>query len=69
MFLSAQTTARTQKRQLSVLKSKYPRYSPSGGTMKEVITAAHAAMRTTAFSLANSSAFFITISQKNFTDQ
>ena len=32
MFFRAQTTAKTQKRQDRVLKSKYPMYCPSGGT-------------------------------------
>jgi hypothetical protein len=49
MFLSAHTTASTQKRHVSVLKSKYPIYSLSGGMIKEVTIAASAAIITTAF--------------------
>ena len=49
MFLNAQTTASTLKRQQSVLTSKYPRYSLSGGTINDVITAAATATARTTF--------------------
>ena len=55
MFRSAHTTARTQKRQVNVLKSKYPRYSLSGGTINDVMIAANAAISTTAFAFTNPS--------------
>jgi len=51
MFFRAQTTARTQKRHVSVLKSKYPRYSASTGTTTDVSAAAIIAMTITAFFL------------------
>ena len=50
---NAQTTANTQNKQVSVLRSKYPKYSLSGGTINEVITAAKIAMHKTAFFLIN----------------
>lgn len=40
MFLNAATTASVQNRQDSVRRSKYPKYSRSGGTKKQVIAAA-----------------------------
>ena len=51
MSFSAHTTARTQKRQVRVLKSKYSRYFLSGSTRKLVMTAAKNAMTITAFFL------------------
>ncbi len=51
MSLSAQTTAKTQKRHVSVLKSKYERYFPSGGTKNEVTAAAVIATARTTFFL------------------
>jgi hypothetical protein len=53
MFFKAHTTARTQNKHVSVLKSKYPMYSLSTGTIKQVITAAINAINITAFFLAN----------------
>ena len=49
IFLNAHTTASTQKRQVSVLKSNYPKNSLSGGTINEVTTAAKIAMHKTTF--------------------
>ena len=57
MFLNAHTTAKTQKRHESVLKSKYDRYYASGGTMNDVISAAKAAMHITALFLTNDNTF------------
>ena len=45
--LSAETTASVQKRQESVSKSKYPAYSASGGTKKQVTIAAITAIKST----------------------
>lgn len=53
IFLSAQTTASTQKRQVSVFQSKYSKYFSSGGTIQLVITAASVAIQSTAFFLRN----------------
>ena len=53
MFFKAQTVASTQNRQVSVLKSKYSKYSASGGTISEVIKAAKIATVNTAFFLKN----------------
>lgn len=50
---SAPTIASTQKRQVSVLKSKYFMYSLSGGTIKEVIAAAAKAASITGFPFMN----------------
>ena len=52
-FLSAHTTASTQKRQVSVLKSKYPRYSLSMGTKNMVISIANRAITNTVFLFIN----------------
>jgi hypothetical protein len=49
MFFRAQTTARTQKRQVRVLRSKYSKYAASGGTKKQVTRAATRAMDMVAF--------------------
>ena len=51
IFFKAQTTASVQNRQVSVLKSKYPRYSESGGMIKQVISASIAAIHRTALCL------------------
>ena len=51
MFLNAQTTAKTQNKQVSVLKSKYPKYCAWGGTKNAVITAAKTAIQSTKFFL------------------
>ena len=59
MFLKAHTTAKTQKRQVRVLKSKYSRYSLSGGTRKDVIRAHNAATSITAFVFAKDIIFSI----------
>ena len=53
MFLSAQTTARVKNKQDKVLKSKYEKYSLSGGTKKQVISAATAAIHKTVFFFMN----------------
>ena len=53
MFLSAHTTAKTQNKQVSVLKSKYPKYSESGGMIIDVMSAAKNAITVTVFSLTN----------------
>ena len=57
IFLNAQTTANVKNRQERVLKSKYPTYSLSGGTKKQVIKAATAAMQKTTFFFINRNAF------------
>ena len=59
MFFRAQTTARTQKRQVRVLKSKYDIYSLSGLTKYEVIRAAIIAIHKTAFRFINLIALYI----------
>ena len=48
MFFKAQTTAKTQNKQVSVFQSKYPKYALSGGTMQEVTSAAIIATHKTA---------------------
>lgn len=48
IFFKAQTTAKVQNKQVKVLKSKYPIYSLSGGTAKQVMTAKSAAVHKTA---------------------
>ena len=53
IFFSAHTTARTQNKQVKVLKSKYPKYSLSIGTIKLVITAAIIAIVITRFFFKN----------------
>jgi hypothetical protein len=57
MFLSAQTQASVQNRQVSVFKSKYSRYCLSGGTMTAVAIASKNAIHITAFFLINSIVF------------
>ena len=47
MFLNAATTARVQNRQARVSRSKYPRYSLSTGTKKQVMPAAASATMST----------------------
>lgn len=49
MSVSARTTASVENRQASVVKSKYPIYSPSGGTITEVTAASTAATASTGF--------------------
>ena len=51
IFLKAPITARVAKRQASVLKSKYPIYSTSGGIIKQVTIASTPAIQRTAFFL------------------
>jgi len=53
MFRRAHTVASTQNRQVRVLKSKYPAYSLSMGTIREVITAAAKATIITTFFFMN----------------
>lgn len=53
IFFRAQTTARTQNRQESVLKSKYPIYSLSIGTKKQVMSARINAIVITVFRFIN----------------
>lgn len=53
MFLNAHTTAKTQNKHVRVLKSKYERYCESGGTIKDVIKAAIAAILITMLFLKN----------------
>jgi len=48
-FFKAQITANVQKRQVNVLKSKYPIYSASGVTIKQEIIASVAAITSTVF--------------------
>ena len=57
MFLNAQTTASVKNRQERVFQSKYPKYSLSGGTKKQVAKAAIAAIKTTTFFFINLNAF------------
>ena len=59
IFFNAQTTASTQNKQVNVLKSKYPKYSLSGGIIKAVISAAKKAMHITAFFLTKPITFSI----------
>ena len=67
MFLKAHTTAKTQKRQVRVLRSKYPRYSESGGTIKDVTAAANKAMHKTALLLINRLSFVINhVTESNY---
>ena len=49
IFLSAQITAKVQKRQVSVLKSKYSKYCASGLTIKHEMIARIAAITRTIF--------------------
>ena len=66
MFLSAHITANVEKRQVSVLKSKYPRYSESGFTIKQEMSASVEAMHKTKFVFANlvaATAHFVIISR------
>ena len=51
MFLNAPTTASTQNRQVSVFQSKYSKYCASGGTIKDVTSAARMAIHSTEFFL------------------
>jgi hypothetical protein len=57
MLRRAQITASVKKRQDKVLRSKYPKYSLSGGTKKQVTIAADAAMQKTRFFFINLNAF------------
>ena len=59
MFLRAHTTASVPKRQDSVLRSKYERYSLSGGTKNIVIIAATAAIDITGFFLMKLNTVFV----------
>ena len=60
----AHITAKVRKRQERVLRSKYPKYSISGGTKKQVIIATNAAMQKTVFFFMNFSAFKLSPSNK-----
>ena len=57
IFLRAHTTANVKNKQERVFQSKYPKYSASGGTKKQVTIAANAAIQNTAFFFINRSVF------------
>ena len=57
MFLKAHITARVKNKQERVFKSKYPRYSLSGGTKNPVTIAASAAIQNTRFFFTNLTTF------------
>jgi hypothetical protein len=60
IFLRAQTTAKTRKRQERVFRSKYSMYFASGGTKKQVTIAQRQAISITTFFLEKvTTAFFI----------
>ena len=67
IFLSAHTTAKVKNRQDSVFQSKYSKYALSGGTKKQVIIAAKAAMQKTAFFFTNLNAFKVSPAQVKIT--
>ena len=57
IFRKAQTTAKVKNKHERVFQSKYSQYALSGGTKKQVIKAAKAAMQKTAFLFINLNAF------------
>ena len=59
MFFNAQTTASVPKRHDSVRRSKYAKYSLSGGTKNIVISAAKHAILITGFFLTNVRMFLV----------